>query len=95
METNQANLFLKKKLNELAAMFKEKGEGTFSMMTRIKARYCLQEGVKEESADEHVKILIDAGLISFFLGSRRWRYNKRAEWDLFSVTPISLRRKRR
>lgn len=94
-ETNQNNVFLKKRLNELAAMFKENKRGTSGSLKKIKAKFCLQEGVNPRTADQYVGVLESSGLLTVFPGNKRWKYNPKEEWDLFSVTPISFRRRGR
>jgi hypothetical protein len=94
-EINQNNLFMRKKLTELAAMFKEKRQGNMKLFKKIKARFCLQEGVNPRTADSYCKILESSGLLTISSGEKRWKYNTKEEWDLFSVTPITYRRRGR
>jgi predicted AAA+ superfamily ATPase len=92
---NENNMFLRKRLNELAAMFKEEKRGTRSSFKKIKSKFCLQEGVSPRTADQYVSTLEGAGLLIVFPGNKRWRYNSKEEWDLFRVTPIFEGRRRR
>jgi len=94
-EVNQNNLFLKKKLNELAAMIKEKKRGSLPVLDKIKAKFCLQEGVNPKTASVYLDTLVGAGLVTLYSGTKMWKYNPDQEWDLFSVTPITYRRRGR
>jgi len=94
-EINQNNLFLRKRLNELAAMLKEVGHGNMASLEKIKGKFCLQEGVSPRTISSYISLLTSSGLLTIFGGDKRWRYNPKEEWDLFSVTPIYSRRRRR
>lgn len=94
-EININNLFLKKKLNELAGMIKERKKGNMKLLIKIKARFCIQEGVNPRTANSYLKILESAGLVTIFDGDKSWKYNPNEEWDLLTVTPSNFRRRRR
>lgn len=94
-EVNQNNLFLRKRLNELAAMLKEKDHGNMAALEKIKGKFCLQEGVSPRTISSYIGLLESSGLLTIFGGDKKWKYNADEEWDLFSVTPISSRRRRR
>lgn len=87
-EQNMNNLFLNRRLNELAAMLKEHRMGTLRTFTKIKARFCLQEGVSYKTAGTYVKILKDSGLLTMYDGKKGWKYNPSEEWDLFHVSVL-------
>jgi len=86
-EINLNNLFLKRKLNELAAMFKERKKGNMRLLEKIKARFCIQEGVNPRTASSYIKVLEAAGLLTIFDGDKNWKYNPSEEWDLLTITP--------
>ena len=93
-EVNRANLYLKKRLNELAGMFKESRSGSIHSLERIRARFCLQEGVQVKTAQRYIRTLVSAGLLVLYSGGKGWRYNRDAEWELFQV-PVDKRSRRR
>jgi hypothetical protein len=85
-EQNINNMFLNRKLNELAAMLKEKHEGSMSLLRKVKAKFCLQEGVSLRTAGTYITMLRDSELLIVYSGKRGWKYNAKEEWDLFKVT---------
>jgi len=70
---------------ELAAMFKEIGKGNWKLRNKILAKFRLQEGATKPKAIGYFNDLVDAGIIVISKGKKRWRYNKDAEWDEFSI----------
>lgn len=70
---------------ELAAMFKEVFSGSLKTMETILAKFSLQEGVSGRKSKEYCKMLCDAGLIKITNGHKSWKYDPKAEWDLFKV----------
>ncbi len=70
---------------ELAALFKEVGEGSVRTKNKILAKFRLQEGVKKKTSLSYFDDLVDVGLIKFFQGNKKWKYNPKAEWDLFHI----------
>jgi hypothetical protein len=85
-EQNINNMFLNRKLNELAAMLKEKHSGSMAILRKVKAKFCLQEGVSYRTVGTYITMLRDSGLLVIYSGKRGWRYNPKEEWDLFKVT---------
>jgi len=85
-EQNINNMFLNRKLNELAAMFKEHNHGSMSLLKKIRAKFCLQEGVSYRTVGTYLTMLRDSGLLTVYSGKRGWKYNAKEEWDLFKVT---------
>lgn len=75
----------KKRMVELAGMFKEKGKGTMTTLTKILNRFSAQEGVRLLTAEEYLSIFESIGLIKIISGSQKWIYNQKAEWELFAV----------
>ena len=76
----------KKRMVELAGILKEKKEGTITQLTRILKRFSIQEGVRLVKAKEYLSLFKGVGLIKFSSGSKRWKYNSKAEWELFSIS---------
>ena len=95
VKTNVNNLYLKKKMNELAAMLKEQKGGLMVTLNKVKARFCLQEGVNPDTADGYLDILETSGLVSITSGGKKWQYNPDQEWDLFQVPVDNSKRSRR
>jgi len=76
---------LHKGYRELAGMLKEQKSGTLKKLKKIRARFCLQEGLKKARADEYIELFEESGLIKFIDGRKKWVYNSDAEWELFKV----------
>lgn len=76
---------LRERYLELAGMFKEKGFGNTNTQNKILAKFSLQEGVRNKKARQYFRVLVDAGLIIKFHGRKTWKYDSKAEWDLFKV----------
>jgi hypothetical protein len=74
-----------KRYAELAAMLKEKFKGSSREFDKIVARFALQEGLTLKKALMGAEILINAGIIQWSKGQKRWKYNSKEEWELFSI----------
>lgn len=70
---------------ELAAMFKEHLTGGNKLREKIIAKFCLQEGISKKKADIYYQLLKDAEVITYINGHQSWKYNSKAEWELFHV----------
>jgi hypothetical protein len=70
---------------ELAAMFKEHIKGGDQLTNKIKGLFCLQEGISMKKANLYYDLLVSAGLIKYTNGHKSWRYDSKAEWELFQV----------
>ena len=75
----------RERIKELAGILKEKGEGTSKVLEKVLRMFSLQEGVRLITAQEYLQLFKDVGLISIFAGSKRWKYNPKAEWELFTI----------
>jgi len=76
---------MKNRLRELAGMIKRKKKGTMKELIEIRAKFCLQEGLKVERSEEYLSLLEDAGLITFLQGHKLWKYHPEREWELFNI----------
>ena len=70
---------------ELAGMIKEKRVGSVKEISKILARFCLQEGRTMRKAREYLRTLEEAGLVSWKAGHKSWSFNSKEEWELFRV----------
>jgi len=70
---------------ELCAMFKEVGKGNMASVSKILAKFSLQEGVSDIKAKGYFTQLKEAGLIKISKGEKRWSYHSEFEWDAFKV----------
>lgn len=84
-EPTDPNYKLRQRYIELAAMFKEEGKGTMTVLNTIVNRFKIQMGVKDSTVKEYLKSLTGANLLIIKQGSGKWEYNEDAEWELFNV----------
>lgn len=75
----------KERMLELAGILKEKGKGTNKQLKKLIRLFSMQEGVRLITAQEYLQMFKDVDLVKVFVGSKRWKYNKAAEWELFNV----------
>jgi hypothetical protein len=75
----------KERTLEFAALFKEAKQGSQRLMEKITNQFMIQEGVSRRKALEYLGSLKGAGLIVITNGHKSWRYEPKAEWDLFKV----------
>ena len=75
----------RKRMVELAAMLKEKKKGNMNLLEKIVHKFSIREGVKPETGWHYVDSFIKTGLVTFYNGEKRWKYNVDSEWDVFNV----------
>ena len=82
---NPRNKERKEQTLELAGMLKEKRKGTLKQLHKLIHKFCLQEGIVYDTATEYLKSFKAVGLLTIRKGSKTWKYNVDAEWELFKI----------
>lgn len=75
----------KKRMAELAAQLKEKGKGSVASLNKILNKFSIEEGIRIAKAKEYLHSFECLGLVKIEIGQRKWKYNPKAEWDLFHI----------
>ena len=82
---NQNQRARRNRMVELAAMLKEKKKGSISTLNKILDKFSIQEGVRVITAQEYLSLFKSVGLVVVTAGSKKWKYDPDAEWELFKV----------
>ena len=76
----------RKRTIELLGMCKEKGKGTIEDLNQILLTFALKLGLRRETAQAYLDMLIDKGFIVITHGEETWVYNGEREQEIFGVT---------
>ena len=75
----------RKRMIELLAMCKEKEKGTVEELNQILISFAIKMGLRRETAQGYLDMLIDKGFIVITHGEETWVYNGEREQEIFGV----------
>ena len=75
----------KKRLVELAGMFKEVGKGNIIKLHEIAAKFAAKSGLRLETVSEYVELFMQAKLLMVKHGQETWEYNEQVEVEIFGT----------